>query len=108
MWSFLFFMSIIVLAFLVSRNNYKKRSLTLMDNLQSYAEYLKDAYYSLSISDQQNFINCLAEKDKSYFQLIITDKIKYKQNTWSISEHMIKQEELMLDLKKLKKPVSVK
>jgi len=102
MWSFLFFMGIIVLAFLVSRNNYKKRSLTLMDNLQSYAEYLKDTYYSLSISDQQNFINCLTEKDKSYFQLIITDKIKYKLNTWSINQHMINQEELMLDLKKFK------
>ena len=108
MWSFLFFIGIIVLAFLVSRNNYKKRSLTLMDNLQSFAEYLKDNYYSLSISHQQNFINSLTEKDKSYFQLIITDKIKYKLNTWSISEHMIKQEELMLDLKKFKKTVSVK
>jgi hypothetical protein len=103
MWSFLFFIGILVLAFLVSRNNYKKRSLSLMDNLQSFAEYLKECYYSLSISHQQNFINSLTEKDKSYFQLLITDKITYKLNTWSINQHMMKQEELMLHLKKLKK-----
>ena len=103
MWSFLFFIGIIIFAFIVSRNNYQKRSLTLMDNLQSYSEYLKDNYYSLSIANQQNFLDSLTEKDKSYFQLIISDKINYKLNTWTIGQHMIKQEELMLTLKKYKK-----
>ena len=103
MWSFLFFIGIIVVAFIVSRNNYKKRALTLMDNLQSFTEYLKDIYYSLSIPNQQSFVNSLTEKDKSYFQLLITDKIEYKLNTWSIGQHMMKQEELMIDLKKYKK-----
>ncbi len=103
MWSFLFFIGMIILAFMVSRNNYKKRSLTLMDNLQSFTEYLKDTYYSLSIPHQENFMNSLTEKDKSYFQLLITDKITYKLNTWTISQHMIKQEEFMIDLKKYKK-----
>ena len=103
MWSFLFFIGIIIFAFIVSRNNYRKRSLTLMDNLMSFSEYLKDHYYSLSVSSQQNFLNSLTEKDKSYFQLLITDKINYKLNTWTIGQHMIKQEELMLDLKKYKK-----
>lgn len=103
MWSFLFFLGIILLAFIVSRNNYKKRSLTLMDNLLSFTEYLKDNYNSLSISHQQNFVNSLTEKDKSYFQLLITAKIKYKLNTWTIAQHMMKQENLMTDLKKYKK-----
>jgi hypothetical protein len=106
MWSFLFFLGIISLAFIVSRNNYKKRALTLMDNLQSFTEYLKDNYNSLSISHQESFVNYLTEKDKSYFQLLITDKIKYKLNTWSISQHMMKQENLMIDFKKYKKTVS--
>jgi len=103
MWGFLFFIGIIVLTFIISRNNYKKRSLTLMDNLHSFTDYLKDNYYSLSISDQQNFVNSLTEKDKSYFQVLITDKIKYKPSIWSIQQHMLSQEEIMLDLKKFKK-----
>jgi succinate dehydrogenase flavin-adding protein (antitoxin of CptAB toxin-antitoxin module) len=74
-----------------------------MNNLQSFTEYLKDTYYSLSVSHQENFINYLTEKDKSYFQLLITDKMTYKLNTWSIGQHMMKQEELMVDLKKFKK-----
>lgn len=74
-----------------------------MDNLLSFTEYLKDNYNSLSISHQQSFVNSLTEKDKSYFQLLITSKIKYKLNTWTIAQHMMKQENLMIDLKKYKK-----
>jgi hypothetical protein len=105
-WSFLFFIGIVILAFMFSRNNYKKRSLTLMDNLQSFTEYLNDTYSSLSISQQESFLNSLTEKDKSYFLLLITAEIKYKLNTWSIAQHMMKQENLMTDLKKYKKTVS--
>lgn len=103
MWSFLFFIGIIVLAFIISRNNYRKRSITLMDNLQSFTEYLKDNYNSLSISHQENFITTLTEKEKSYFEALLADNIKYRASIWSIQEHMMKQEGLMLDLKKFKK-----
>ena len=108
MWSFLFFIGLIVLTFIISRNNYRKRSITLMDNLQSFSEHLKVSYSSLPISHQQNFKNSLTEKEKSYFEALLTDSIKYKPSVWSIQEHMMKQEGLMIDLKKIQKTVSVK
>lgn len=101
MWGLVFFISVIVVAMVVSRKNYRNRATLLLNNLQEFSLEIKDTFFALSEENKTKFKNALNQDYTYYLEALLEDKINYGNNVWTIQQHMIKQEELMIILNKL-------
>ncbi|MFD3156642.1 hypothetical protein ACFIJ5_07240 [Haloimpatiens sp. FM7330] len=87
---------IAIIVLIVSRKNYKNRTKNLSLNFSEYNKLIRDKFYSLSEDDQTKFLNSLEKDLYLFFDNVVLGKSKkLPQNTWSLQQQMLKQQEIM-------------
>lgn len=100
MLNFILLIAVFIIALLVSRNNFRKRSEELKKNLEIFNREIKDHFLNLSDKNQDRFLCQLDDKFKYSLQSILKDTFNYGNNAWAIQQQIADQQELLLMLNK--------
>lgn len=99
----IFFIFIVAASLLVCKNNFKKRTEELTSNLKAFNEEIKEVFYSIPEVHQENLLNSLTNENQTNLKSILNNSFIYGANAWSIQQQILKQQELLMELRHLQK-----
>ncbi|NMM64192.1 hypothetical protein HBE96_16320 [Clostridium sp. P21] len=94
---------LIILAIIMCKNNFKKRTEELTNNLKNFNEEIKSIFYSTPEVYQEKLLNLLTSESQANLKSILNGNFAYGANAWSIQQQMLKQQELLIELNNLRR-----
>jgi len=103
MYQFIIFIVLLSIFIYVSKNNYKKRSRIILNNLLEFKNEIFEFYCSLTSSEENIFINSLSPKEFSFFQKVKDNSLMFNSNINNLQSNMFIMENIMEKLKNVQK-----
>ncbi|MCT8976213.1 hypothetical protein N4T77_06345 [Clostridium sp. CX1] len=93
---------IIILVIFISRNNLKKRTEELTNNLENFNKEIRKSFTDMCELKQEELLNSLTPKHRNILNSILENNFNYAGNHWAIQQQIFQQQELFMELNKLR------